>query len=212
MEKGIMTEEAPVYSGEKDKKLWFFDEQHHKWKYQRLVDEFDYNVMNSLVALGIGENRCPTEAQWAEFCVISGIILAVTDNITVVVPKKVSLKDVGEYSWNQMWSFFGNYPQETKKKFSEGFIGALMRIFIPRHHAVDGPGRPYNQSFFVTRWNDYNHYPDRFNKKVGNVRLCHPKRGKEVFENFSEEIKKEIILVAKLIPPILNYVNTIIKE
>src|SRR3989338_3736864 len=204
-------EETPIYFGGKDERLWFFDNEHHKWKYQRLIEEFDYNVMNSLVALGIGENRCPTEAQWAEFCVISGIIWAMTDNTTVVVPKKASLKDVGEYSWHQMWSFFGNYPTKTKK-FSEEFVGALLRIFIPRQHTVDGPDRPYNQSFFVTRWNDYNHYPDWFNDKVGNVRLHHLQRGKEVFETFSKETKEEIRLVAKLIPLILKEVNLIIKE
>ena len=120
MGKDSVVEEAPIYCGAKDERLWFFDDEHHKWKYQRLIEEFDYNVMNSLVALGIGENRCPTEAQWTEFCLISGIILATTDNTTVVVPKKASLKDVGEYSWHQMWSFFGNYPPKTKK-FSEEF-------------------------------------------------------------------------------------------
>ena len=212
MGKDSVVEEAPIYCGAKDERLWFFDDEHHKWKYQRLIEEFDYNVMNSLVALGIGENRCPTEAQWAEFCIINGIIVAMTDNTTVVAPKKASLKDVGECSWHQMWSFLGNYPQKTEKKFGEGFIGALMRIFIPRHHSVDGPDRPYNQSFFVTRWNNYNHYPDWFNDKVGNIRLYHLQRGKEVFETFSEETKKEIILVAKIIPPILKDVNLIIKE
>ena len=212
MGKDSVVEEAPIYCGAKDERLWFFDDEHHKWKYQRLIEEFDYNVMNSLVALGIGENRCPTEAQWSEFCLISGIIFATTDNTTVVAPKKASLKDVGECSWHQMWSFLGNYPQKTEKKFGEGFIGALMRIFIPRHHSVDGPDRPYNQSFFVTRWNNYNHYPDWFNDKVGNIRLYHLQRGKEVFETFSEETKKEIILVAKIIPPILKDVNLIIKE
>jgi len=215
MEKGIMTEEAPVYLGGKDKKLWFFDEQHHKWKYQRLEEEFDYNVMNSLVAIGVGENRCPTEAQWAEFCVISAIITAFTDVITLPIPKNVSLNDLEKYSWYQLWSLFGDYPggkTERHKRFSNEFVGALMRIFIPRQHTVDGPGRPYNQSFFITRWNNYNHYPDWFNDKVGNVRLCHLQRGKEALETFSKETQENIKLIASFIHSILKKVNIAIKE
>jgi len=212
MEKSSAIEEAPIYFGGKDERLWFFDNEHHKWKHQRLIEEFDYNIMNSLVAIGVDDNRCPTEAQWAEFCVISAIITVFTDVIALPITKNVSLNDVEKYSWHKLWSFLGNYPQKTEKNFSDEFAGTLLRIFIPRQHTVDGPGRPYNQSFFVTRWNDYNHYPDWFNGKVGNVRLYHLKRGKEVFETFSKETKNEIMLVAKLIPPILKKVNLIIKE
>jgi len=210
MGKDSAIEEAPIYFGGENEKFWFIDNTDGRWVSRR--DDFDYNVMNSLVALGIGENYCPTEAQWAEFCVISGIILAITDNTTIVAPKKASLKDVGEYSWHQMWSFLGNYPKKTKKNFSEEFVGALMRIFIPRQYTVDGPGRPYNQSLFVMRWNNYNHYPDWFNDKVGNIRFYHLQRGKEVFRCFSKEIQESIKLISGFIPPILKEVNLAIKK
>ena len=208
--------EAPIYFGGKDERLWFIDGE-----YNRKRDDFDYNVMNSLVAVGIGDNRCPTKAQWAEFCVISGIISAFTDVIALPIPRNASMSDsdLEKYSWYQLWTFFGDYQENPKrekmeryKRFTNEFVGALMRIFIIRQHTVDGPGRPYNQSYFVSRWNSFNHYPDWFNDKVGNVRLCHLQRGREVFQCFSKEIQKMIELIANHIPPMLKEVNISIKE
>lgn len=202
--------EAPIYFGRENKELWFIDD-----RYNREKDEFDCNIMNSLIALGIGENRCPTEAQWAEFCIASAVVVAATGNSLIMVPKlSVSLKDVEKYSWNKFWNILGDYniPNERPKTLNLDFIGALLRIFIPRNHYVDGPDRPYIDSYFVTSWrNGFNPFPDCLNDKTCNVRLCHLKRGRELFATFSKEIRKSIELVSNVIPLILNEVNIVIK-
>lgn len=200
--------EAPTYFGGKTEELWFIDDQ-----YNRARDEFDWKVMNLLVACGIGENRCPTEAQWAEFCIVSAIVVAATGDSLIMVPRSVSLNDVEKYSWDKFWNTFGDYniPSERPKTLNLGFIESLLRIFIPRNHYIDGPGRPYIESYFVTRWR-YAIFTDCFNDKTCNVRLCHLKRGKEIFNTFSTEIKKSIELISNSIPLILKEVNIAIKQ
>lgn len=200
--------EAPIYFGGKSEGLWFINNQ-----YNRARDDFDWNVMNALIALNIGENRCPTEAQWAEFCIVSAVVMAVTGDSLIMVPKSVSLNDVEKCSWNKFWNTFGDYniPSEKPKTLNLGFIESLLRIFIPRNHYVDGPGRPYVESYFVTRWKCAI-FPDCFNDKTCNVRLCHLQRGKEIFNTFPIEIKKSIGLISNFIPLILKEVNIAIKQ
>jgi len=215
MEKDSVIEEAPIYFGGKDEKLWFIDGDDEYKDHKRY--EFDDNIMEALVAIGIGENRCPTDAQWAEFCIVNAVVAALTGQTTIIVPKNISLSDLEKYSWGKLWDILQNFPQDRKtkemyKKFSIEFIGSIMRIFITSHHTIDGPGRPYNQSYFVTRWTNWDHYPDWFNDKVGNVRLKHLQRGREVFKCFSKEIQKNIGLIATFIPPILHEINLAIKK
>ena len=215
MGKNSVIEEAPIYFGGKDEKLWFIDGDDEYKDHKRY--EFDDNIMEALVAIGIGENHCPTDAQWAEFCIVNAVVVALTGQTTIIVPKNISLSDLEKYSWGKLWDILKNFPQdrETKKmykKFSIEFICSIMRIFITSHHAVDGPGRPYNQSYFITRWTNWDHYPDWFNDKVGNVRLKHLQRGREVFRCFSKEIQESIKLISGFIPPILKEVNIAIKE
>lgn len=203
--------EAPIYFfGGKTEELWFIDNQ-----YNHTRDEFDCNVMNALIALGIGENPCPTEAQWAEFCIVSAVIVADTGNSLIMVPKSVSLNDVEKCSWDKFWNTFGDYniSNERPKTLNLGFIESLLRIFIPRCHNADGPGRPYNRSYFVDKWGySVKHYPDCLNDTTCNVRLCHLQRGKEVFNTFLIEIKKSIGLISNFIPLILKEVNIAIKQ
>lgn len=205
---GTETKEAPIYFGGKSKELWFIDDQ-----YNRAINEFDWNVMNALIACGVGENRCPTEAQWAEFCIASAVVMAVTGDSLIMVPKSVSLNDVEKCSWDKFWNTFNGYniPSEKPKTLNLYFIESLLRIFIPRNHYVDGPCRPYIESYFVTRWR-YSIFPDYLNDKTCNVRLCHLQRGKEVFNTFSLEIKKSIGLISSFIPLILKEVNIAIKQ
>lgn len=200
--------EAPTYFGGKTKELWFIDD-----RYNRARDEFDWNVMNALIALGVGENRCPTEAQWAEFCIASAVVVAVTGDSLIMVPKSVSLNDVEKCSWDKFWNTFGDYniPNERPKTLSLDFVESLLRIFIPRNHYVEGPDRPYIESYFVTRWKCAI-FPDCFNDKTCNVRFSVLQRGKEVFNTFSREIKKSIGLISNFIPLILKEVNIAIKQ
>ena len=147
--------------------------------------------MDSLIALGIGENRCPTEAQWAEFCIISAVVVATTGNSLIIVPiSSVSLNDVEEHSWDKFWKIFGDYNISNER---------------PRILTLD--------LIESLRWRSgLNPFPDCFNDKTCNVRLCYLKRGREVLNTFSEEIKKNIESISKFIPLILKEVNIAIKQ
>ena len=218
MEKDSVIEKAPIYVGGKDDKFWFIDNE-----YNRERDNLDRDIMDSLVAIGIGENPCPRQGEWIHFCIVMSIITALMDaskSFCFTIPKKASLNNIEEHSWHYLWNLLGCFPEiqgtkEKYKKFSSNFTGSLLRIFIPRHNTGFAPvERPCNMSYFVEKWGfSFNIFPDTLHGKTCNVRLCHLQRGREVFETLSREIKESIKLIARYIPIILkNDINPIIEE
>ena len=79
-----------------------------------------------------------------------------------------------------------------------------MRIFIIRQHTVDGPGRPYNQSYFVSSGTVLVIILIGLMIRLAMSGFVTCKRGREVFQCFSKEIQKMIELIANHIPPMLK--------
>lgn len=196
---------APIYFGGKSDDLFFIDSQ-----YNRERNDFDDFVMDALIAVAIDENRCPTAGEWVHFCITSAIVTAVTGDTLIACPKTTTLKDIEELSWSRLWNIYHTGQlQFNNKNFEE----AILRIFIIRQHTVDGPGRPYNMSYFVKRWGfSFGLFPDTLNDKTCNVRLQHLKKGREIFETLSYDTKIGIKLIAKFLPLILKEVNIAIKQ
>jgi len=201
--------EAPIYWGEK---LWFIDDQYN---YER--DLLDNNVIDVLIARGIGDKICPTAGDWVQFCLISSILRSETGKFIAIPDKRCSREDIEKYSWSELWRVFGDVRDDDcydKGLFNKEFTASILRIFIPRHNTGYVPlERPYNRSYFVERWSfSFNTYPDNLNDKTCNVKICHLKRGKEVADSFLVGLFKCVEQATIHLTQVLEEVNKAITQ
>ncbi|OGE70780.1 hypothetical protein A2617_01700 [Candidatus Daviesbacteria bacterium RIFOXYD1_FULL_41_10] len=172
-------------------RLWF-DKEPHNW-------DFDFSLERALVASCIRENRCPTIAEWAHFC-LSGAVVAALRGKYIVPPEPEPwdwAANLEHFSWEVLWEADQKHPEVLDKTFK----ASLFRDFLPREHYAP-PDHPYSMSNFQQCW--INFYPDTLMDSIGNIRLARLKEGCKIFLTLPEEIRASIDLVAKHTPTMLE--------
>lgn len=149
MSRASGVKEAPIYWGGK---LWFIDNQDSD-KRGPVDNQVDNDVMDALIAQGIGDKTCPTAGEWMQFCFISSILYSETGKSLEMPDRLCSWKDIEQYSWGELWRVFGDIRDDdcySKSIFNKEFTASILRIFIPR---CDGDSRDYsyNHSHFVQK-------------------------------------------------------------
>ncbi len=174
------------------KELWFEQEEHDR--------HFDMNCEQALIAEGIGEHKCPTIAEWAAFTIAGGIVATLTGKY--ILPPDPEPWDwagrMEDYIWEMLWQAV----QENSDALNRMFIAVMLRRFLPREYYAP-PDRPYRISNFARRWESLE-YPDGIMHSVGNLRLEHLQKGREVLALLPDEIKNSIKQIAQHVPIMLQ--------
>lgn len=165
------------------------------------IDKFDGDIMDALIALGVGEKRYPTDGENVAFCIVGGVIAATTGKY-LVFSGKASPNDserINEFfTWEALWNALGNPGEKT----NVSFLASILRIFLPRQHdpLID---RPYYQSEFVRRWRALA-FPITFSRDLQRICPEHIERGKNAFNRLPPASAEAVQKAAQHFPTMLT--------
>ncbi|KXK08773.1 MAG: hypothetical protein UZ21_OP11001000326 [Microgenomates bacterium OLB22] len=191
-----LTKQAPFYTGVDQ--IWF--DGVVDWKIRR-------RVMLSLLALGVGEEQCPTIGEWVALSLAGGVIAGVTGR-QIKFPMGISSENLEERTWELLWQFVGD---DTETGLSREFRAAILRGCLPRFDHSP-PDRPYLRTEFVTDWvYDPPAYP--FMSSVGKL----TKKGQswaseKSLAHLSPEVVADIKRIAPYVRASTDYAIVCIRE
>lgn len=169
----------------------------------------DREIIDAIIAKGIGSRPCPTPRDWAAFAVAGSIIAALTDKY-ITPPDPEPPEWVAYEMVHMLWGTLWQSVEENKEELDQEVLAAILREFQPRWN----DGGPYfsgsHASFFEQCWSL--EYPDTGSVSICNVRISRLKRGEKAFKELKPKEQAAIRKIARHMPTMLRIANQRVRK
>lgn len=170
---------------------------------------FLHHFIKAFVAKCIGERRCPTPPEWANFAMAGSIVAAIAGHYVAPPPGQHFIWCPYEHVWEALWE-----KVRYNKSFDREFRAVALYLFLPQHHAKDGIlSDSYVDSRFAQCWEGWGQpLTDGYLQSISNLRPSVLAEGRKLFGEMPEGIRDGIERVAHHTPRMIEIVNEMIAK